>query len=86
MFSREDVRRIVGDDVMNGKDHLMTPDQVAAVFRVDAKTTAIWANTGRLGSIRTPAGHHRFRASEVNSYLAAVGEDVEIRQEEANPE
>ena len=35
-------------------DRLLTPGQVAALFRVDPKTVTRWASTGRIGSIRTP--------------------------------
>ena len=51
-------------------DRLLTPGEVALMFRVDPKTVARWATTGRVGSIRTPGGHRRFRESEVNQLLA----------------
>ena len=46
-------------------DPLMTPGEVARVFRVDPKTVTRWAKAKRLKSIRTPGGHHRVRKSEV---------------------
>lgn len=46
-------------------DGLMTPMEVAAFFRVDPKTVTRWARAGRLGSIRTPGGHRRYRRAEV---------------------
>ncbi|HEX3829265.1 MAG TPA: BldC family transcriptional regulator [Sporichthyaceae bacterium] len=48
---------------------LMTPAEVAAVFRVDVKTVTRWANAGKLTSIRTLGGHRRFRESEVMSLM-----------------
>jgi excisionase family DNA binding protein len=51
-------------------DRLLTPGQVARMFHVDRQTITRWAATGRLGSIRTPGGHHRFRETEVNGLLA----------------
>ncbi|TDC35674.1 BldC family transcriptional regulator [Micromonospora sp. 15K316] len=54
------------------RDRLLTPGEVARLFRVDAKTVTRWAQAGLIGSIRTPGGHHRFRESEV---LALLGED-----------
>jgi len=51
-------------------DRLMTPSEVADAFRVDAKTVTRWAKTGRIGSIRTPGGHVRFRESEVRALLS----------------
>jgi excisionase family DNA binding protein len=50
-------------------DRLLTPGEVAALFRVDPKTVTRWAAAGRIGSIRTPGGHRRFRESEVKALL-----------------
>ena len=50
-------------------ERLLTPGEVAALFRVDPKTVTRWATAGRIGSIRTPGGHRRFRESEVKSLL-----------------
>ena len=50
-------------------DSLLTPSEVAALFRVDPKTVTRWAAAGRIGSIRTPGGHRRFRESEVKAML-----------------
>ncbi|MDQ1680958.1 MAG: hypothetical protein QOI42_1817 [Frankiaceae bacterium] len=52
------------------RDRLLTPGEVAALFRVDPKTVTRWAAAGRIGSIRTPGGHRRFRESEVRALLA----------------
>ena len=40
------------------------------MFRVDPKTVTRWASSGRIGSIRTPGGHRRFRESEILALLA----------------
>ena len=53
-----------------GAERLLTPGEVASLFRVDPKTVTRWASAGRIGSIRTPGGHRRFRESEVRSMLA----------------
>lgn len=50
-------------------ERLMTPGEVATMFRVDPKTVTRWAAAGRIGSIRTPGGHRRFRESEVRTLL-----------------
>ncbi|HJQ45394.1 MAG TPA: BldC family transcriptional regulator [Amycolatopsis sp.] len=55
---------------------LLTPGEVAALFRVDPKTVTRWATAGRIGSIRTPGGHRRFRESEVNQLLAELTTDA----------
>ena len=60
---------------MSGQDpdseHLLTPSEVAALFRVDPKTVTRWAKAGKLTSIRTLGGHRRYRASEVHALLEA---------------
>jgi excisionase family DNA binding protein len=53
-------------------ERLLTPGEVAALFRVDPKTVTRWATAGRIGSIRTPGGHRRFRESEVKTLLAEL--------------
>lgn len=53
-------------------DSLLTPGQVAAMFHVDPKTVTRWAHAGRLGSLRTPGGHRRFRESEVLALLESL--------------
>jgi excisionase family DNA binding protein len=55
--------------IMDKEDKLMTPGEVAALFRVDPKTVTRWAGAGRIGSIRTPGGHRRFREAEVMDLL-----------------
>ena len=44
---------------------LLTPAEVAALFRVDPKTVTRWAKAGKLTAIRTLGGHRRYRQSEV---------------------
>lgn len=56
------------DDALDD-DRLMTPGEVSALFRVDPKTVTRWAVAGRIGSIRTPGGHRRFRESDVRALL-----------------
>ena len=53
---------------------LLTPSEVAVMFRVDPKTVTRWAHAGRISSIRTIGGHRRFRASEVQRFLDAAWE------------
>lgn len=48
---------------------LLTPSEVATLFRVDPKTVTRWAKAGKLTSIRTLGGHRRYRESEVRSLL-----------------
>lgn len=51
------------------RGRLLTPGEVATLFRVDPKTVTRWAAAGRISSIRTPGGHRRFRESEVRALL-----------------
>ncbi len=50
-------------------ERLLTPGEVATLFRVDPKTVNRWAAAGRLGSFRTLGGHRRYLESEVHSLL-----------------
>ena len=56
-------------DLFRDTEKLFTPGEVALLFRVDPKTVTRWAAAGRIGSIRTPGGHRRFRESEVHALL-----------------
>ena len=56
---------------MNGSEILLTPSEVAAIFRVDPKTVTRWAKSGKLTAIRTLGGHRRYRQSEVQMLLKA---------------
>lgn len=59
-------------------ERLLTPGEVAALFRVDPKTVTRWASAGRIGSIRTPGGHRRFRESEVRHMLADLTSEATV--------
>ena len=48
---------------------LLTPAEVASMFRVDPKTVTRWAKAGKLSAIRTLGGHRRYRESEVRALL-----------------
>jgi excisionase family DNA binding protein len=51
---------------------LLTPQEVATMFRVDAKTVSRWAKAGKLDSIRTLGGHRRFFETQVRALLAGI--------------
>jgi excisionase family DNA binding protein len=53
-------------------DSLLTPGEVAAMFRVDPKTVTRWAQAGKVSSIRTLGGHRRFLESEVRALMAGM--------------
>lgn len=49
---------------------LLTPGEVATLFRVSPKTVTRWAQTGKISTVRTLGGHRRFRRNEVEARLA----------------
>lgn len=51
---------------------LLTPGEVATMFRVDPKTVTRWANAGKISSVRTLGGHRRFVETEIRNLLGAV--------------
>lgn len=53
-------------------ESLLTPAEVAALFRVDPKTVTRWAKAGKLSSIRTLGGHRRYREAEVRALLGGA--------------
>lgn len=53
----------------NDSEVLLTPAEVAAIFRVDPKTVTRWAKSGKITAIRTLGGHRRYRRSEVHKLL-----------------
>jgi excisionase family DNA binding protein len=56
-------------DVNSEQEVLLTPAEVASLFRVDPKTVTRWAKSGKLTSIRTLGGHRRYKESEVKALL-----------------
>ena len=57
---------------MSEQEVLLTPSEVAALFRVDPKTVTRWAIAGKLTSIRTLGGHRRYKESEVTALLKSL--------------
>jgi excisionase family DNA binding protein len=56
---------------------LLTPAEVAQLFSVNPKTVMRWTKKGKLSSVRTLGGHHRYHESEVYALLA--GSAVEAK-------
>ena len=59
-------------------DTLLTPAEVAALFRVNPKTVTRWARAGKVTAVRTLGGHRRFRASEIRRALAQAETETEV--------
>ena len=60
------------------QDALLTPSEVAAMFRVNPKTVTRWARAGKISAIRTLGGHRRFRASEIRRLLEQVEDSSQL--------
>ena len=54
------------------QEKLLTPSDVATLFRVDPKTVTRWAKAGKIASIKTLGGHRRYRESEVMALLKST--------------
>ncbi len=63
-----------------GNDELLTPAEVAALFRVDPQTVTRWVATGKLSTIRTLGGHRRFHAREIRKLLWTPGSEFANQQ------
>lgn len=57
-----------------GVTKLLTPAEVATLFKVDPKTVTRWAKMGKLSSIRTLGGHRRYKEDEVLGLLNGQSE------------
>jgi len=54
-------------------NELLTPGEVAEMFRVNPKTVTRWARSGKLTAVKTLGGHRRFRSSEIHRFLEETG-------------
>jgi excisionase family DNA binding protein len=55
---------------------LLRTSEVARMFQVSERAVTDWAHRGRIPSLRTPGGHHRYPADAVLALLEgrAAGE------------
>lgn len=68
-------RQLTGEPI-GQLDRLLTGAEIAALFRVNRRQPAEWVRQGRIKSVRTPGGHHRYRESAVRALLADEAEGV----------
>ncbi|GAA0991095.1 hypothetical protein GCM10009551_050360 [Nocardiopsis tropica] len=57
--------------LMDTAEELLTPGEVARLFRVDPKTVTRWEKDGRLTSLRTLGGHRRYPKGQITDVLNA---------------
>jgi len=69
-------QEVQGMSLHGDSEVLLTPAEVASLFRVDPKTVTRWAKAGKLSSIRTLGGHRRYKESEVRALLGAASEEA----------
>ncbi|TDD86419.1 BldC family transcriptional regulator [Actinomadura rubrisoli] len=67
-MGKRTIESVIVDGWDFGPGQLLSPGDVANIFRVDPKTVTRWANDGKLSSIRTPGGVRRFSRQQV-TYL-----------------
>jgi len=48
---------------------LLTPSEVARLFRVNPKTVTRWSQSGKLKCIKTVGGHRRYDLEQVQELL-----------------
>jgi excisionase family DNA binding protein len=65
----------MANEEFDAPEALLTPSEVAALFRVNPKTVTRWARAGKLTAIRTLGGHRRFRVSEIRRCLEEMSRE-----------
>jgi excisionase family DNA binding protein len=65
----------MAENELDTPEALLTPSEVAALFRVNPKTVTRWARAGKLTAIRTLGGHRRFRISEIRRCLEEMSRE-----------
>lgn len=58
------------------RDKWLTLTQASELLGVHRATLRVWADAGRVRSFRTPGGHRRFRASEIEALIAGARRPV----------
>src|SRR3954451_2445735 len=72
---QKDTTTMAQTDDFDAPEALLTPSEVAALFRVNPKTVTRWARAGKLTAIRTLGGHRRFRVSEIRRCLEEMSRE-----------
>lgn len=56
---------------------VLTPGEVADIFRVTPDAVRQWADDGKLASFRTPGGQRRFLRSDVDAFFAGAAPEAD---------
>ena len=64
---------------------LLSPAEVAALFRVHPKTVTQWAKAGKLKALRTLGGHRRYREAEVRNLLGRTDSPPDVGRRASTP-
>src|SRR5438874_7775360 len=75
VHDRRTTTTMAQNDDFDAPEALLTPSEVAALFRVNPKTVTRWARAGKLTAIRTLGGHRRFRVSEIRRCLEEMSRE-----------
>lgn len=59
---------------------MLTPAEVATMFRVVPRTVTRWARTGKLTYIKTLGGHRRYREAEIRGLLLELSSGAATRR------
>ena len=74
-YRNSDISPKIPDMTAEPQEVLLTPSEVANLFRVDPKTVTRWAKAGKLTAIKTLGGHRRYKESEVKALLGRDDSD-----------
>ena len=61
--------------LMDRVEDLLTPGEVARLFRVDPKTVIRWEKEGQLTSVKTLGGHRRYPRTQITHMMKAERDD-----------
>ena len=62
-------------DELPASDRLLTPAEVARMFKVDPVTGARWGRSGRIPSVRTLGGHRRYPEAWVLAHMESTRQE-----------
>jgi molybdopterin-binding protein len=61
--------------------HLLTPREAARALGISYPTLKLWIYRGKIRTMKTPGGHHRVPASEIDRFLPRIREKETPRRD-----